>query len=188
MKLYRSMGLVLSMALFVGCSENNDSKSNPLKEKIIQNQKTGSVDKNSLFDPNKTCDLFRLNGYSFYPWKGFGEWWSCTSQLQYNYIDGSINVISFYAESPHGGGKIDSIKIQADIFDISFKSKVKKEFVNKIKKFFKKSGIKIPDSLINHINIEVNYNTSADSVNINFEVDRSYNEGYGLVITIKPSA
>ena len=146
------------------------------------------ANKNSLFDPNKTCNLFKFKGYEFYFWKTMGYGWYCISELQYNYFDGSINVVSFFAESEHGSEKIESIKIQADIFDISFKSKVKKEFVNKIKDFFKKSGIKIPDSLINHINIEANYYTSVDYVNINFEVDRSYKEGYGLVITIKPSA
>lgn len=146
---------------------NNDNKSNP------------------LFDPNKTCNNFIFDGYYHYQWKIILNSWSCHS-ISENGMSSTQNEVNFYAES-NRSDKIESIEISAEIYDVSIKEKIIKEFKNKLKGFFEKSEIKLPDSLINHINIEANYNLTMSDLDISFEVDRSFPNGiYELILTLKP--
>ncbi len=139
-----------------------------------------------LFDPSFSCKNFKFNGYNTFSWKGRAKWWSCQSDLQYKNLDGSINRITFYAESSNGNEKIETIKIQADIFDTSFRAKVKKEYQNRIKEFMKKSSINVPKGLFEHIESEEKLMVDFNKGTITFEVDNTYMEGYGLVLVIKP--
>lgn len=152
----------------------------------INNSKSKHVKTKSLFDPNKTCNNFIFDGYYHYQWKIIANSWSCQS-ISENGMGSTLNEVTFYAESENDSSKIENITILAEIFDVGFKSKTKKEFKNKLKGFFEKSEIKLPDSLINHINIEANYNLTMSDVDISFEVDRSFPKGiYHLVVTLKP--
>lgn len=140
-------------------------------------------------DPYRLCQALAFNGYHYRQWKYLeGLGWGCSSDLQYNHTDGTLNEISFYIRSKIGERNtehlVEKMEIQASIFDLSHTEKVKKEFMQKIDEFFSSSGLKEPEGLMDKVESETDFEQLMEYGKLTMIRENDYKIGYGLMIEI----
>lgn len=174
----------------VASNEINKSQNISISD---DHKSTGLIGEVTIMTAKVICKAVAFSDYNFDAWSHFQStklWWSCGSDLQYNYVDNSINEITFFAESFFAdessiSEQVKKLDIQASIFDTRHAKKVKLEFVNKIKKFFKNLNLEVPTGLLKSIDSETSFSSIESYGKVTFKRENDYNIGYGLLVKIE---